>query len=158
MPISHLGICVPAARFDEVVAFYKATLAPLGYIEHMRPVENVVGLGARYPDFWITGVKEEEGDNAGGDVQRKPIHFAFDVSNRTLVHDFHAAALGAGGKCNGPPGPRPQYNRFYYASFVLDPVGNNIEAICMWPAWTHWQYWAGSGVFRSSEKTGSGSE
>ncbi|EEH21278.1 hypothetical protein PABG_03509 [Paracoccidioides brasiliensis Pb03] len=153
MGLSHIGFCVPAARFDEVVAFYKAALAPLGYKEHMRPVENVVGLGVYYPDFWITGVKAEDYNREeDGDVSMKPAHVAFDTNNRAFVHAFHTAALEAGGKCNGPPGPRPQYHKLYYASFVLDPVGNNIEAVCMWPAWTHWRYWAGSGVF--SKKKG----
>ena len=63
------------------------------------------------------------------------------------MHAFYDAAIKAGGKCNGAPGPRPQYTRLYYASFILDPVGNNIETVCMWPGWTHWRYWFGVGVF-----------
>lgn len=198
MGLSHIGICVPAARFDEVVAFYKAALAPLGYKEHMRPAPHVVGLGVYYPDFWISGVNgDEDGDDARDEngLKRKPIHVAFDAksifvsffilhadsypfpqsysanfvdpvyllaytpysylhafSDRTLVHGFYTAALAAGAKCNGAPGPRPQYHKFYYGSFVLDPVGNNIEAVCMWPAWTHWQYWFGVGVFSRKGK------
>ncbi|KKZ64904.1 hypothetical protein EMCG_09193 [[Emmonsia] crescens] len=155
MGLSHIGICVPAARFDEVVAFYKAALAPLGYKEHMRPAPHVVGLGVYYPDFWITGVKaDEDGDDARDEngLKRKPIHVAFDAKSHTLVHGFHTAALAAGAKCNGAPGPRPQYHKFYYGSFVLDPVGNNIEAVCMWPAWTHWQYWVGAGIYSRKGK------
>lgn len=66
---------------------------------------------------------------------------------REYVHAFYDAALKNGGKSNGGPGVRPQYTRFYYAAFVFDPAGNNIEAVCMWPAWCHWRYWLGMGVF-----------
>jgi len=57
-------------------------------------------------------------------------HVAFGVSNYAQVDAFHAAALAAGAKCNGPPGPRPDYGPKYYAAFILDPGGNNIEAVC----------------------------
>jgi hypothetical protein len=50
------------------------------------------------------------------------------------VHAFHAAGLAAGGRDNGPPGPRPHYHQDYYGAFVLDPDGNNIEAVCHRPA------------------------
>ncbi|KAI1931091.1 hypothetical protein LOZ65_001290 [Ophidiomyces ophidiicola] len=152
MPFSHLGFCVPDSKLNETLSFYLAALAPLGYKEHMRPVENVIGLGVYYPDFWITGVKpeSEDGDDRDQDKQenqRKPLHIAFSASSREQVHAFYEAAIKAGGKCNGPPGLRPQYTRFYYGAFVLDPMGNNIEAVCMWPGWTHWRYWLGMGVF-----------
>lgn len=67
--------------------------------------------------------------------------------DRELVHAFYDAALKHGGKSNGGPGVRPQYTRFYYAAFVFDPAGNNIETVCLWPAWCHWKYWFGMGVF-----------
>lgn len=54
--------------------------------------------------------------------------------DRASVDAFHAAALEAGGKDNGAPGPRPQYHPNCYSAFVFDPVGNNIEAVCMAPA------------------------
>ncbi|KAK2795456.1 hypothetical protein FQN52_005223 [Onygenales sp. PD_12] len=153
MPISHIGLSVPLSRFNETVTFYKSALAPLGYKEHLRPVENVVGLGAMYPDFWITGVKDDDDDDEPAQ-QQPSVHVAFSIKHRALAHAFHAAALAAGGECNGGPGPRPQYHRFYYAAFVRDPVGNNIEAVCMWPAWTHWEYWVGWGVFGKGEGEG----
>ncbi|EEP78402.1 predicted protein [Uncinocarpus reesii 1704] len=157
MGFSHVGFCVPQHKFDETVSFYLAALQPLGYKEMMRPVDNAVGLGVYYPDFWITGVKPEagsaDGENEGDEqeTQRKPIHIAFSASKRELVHAFYDAALKSGGKCNGAPGLRPQYTRFYYGSFVLDPMGNNIETVCMWPAWTHWRYWFGMGVFKKKK-------
>ena len=60
-------------------------------------------------------------------------HVTFGVSDRAMVRAFHVAALAAGGHDNGPPGPRPAYDPDYYGAFVLDPDGNNIEAVCRRP-------------------------
>ena len=57
-------------------------------------------------------------------------HVAFNVASRAMVDAFYAAALEAGAKDNGPPGLREQYYPNYYAAFVLDPDGHNIEAVC----------------------------
>ncbi len=56
-------------------------------------------------------------------------HWAFRARDRAMVHAFHAAGLAAGGHDDGPPGPRPHYHAAYYAAFLLDPDGNNIEAL-----------------------------
>ncbi|MDJ0919023.1 MAG: VOC family protein [Woeseiaceae bacterium] len=61
------------------------------------------------------------------------LHIAFEAENRQQVDAFYRAALGAGGQCNGPPGLRPQYSGQYYAAFVLDPDGHNIEVVCHEP-------------------------
>ena len=61
------------------------------------------------------------------------LHIAFVAENRQQVDAFYNAALGAGGQCNGPPGLRPQYSGRYYAAFVLDPDGHNIEVVCHEP-------------------------
>ena len=58
------------------------------------------------------------------------MHVAFAASSREAVDAFYRAGLAAGGKDNGPPGLRPHYHANYYAAFVLDPDGNNIEAVC----------------------------
>ena len=65
-------------------------------------------------------------------TEQKPahLHLAFVAENREQVDAFHRAALEAGGKDNGAPGPRPQYHASYYAAFVIDPDGHNIEAVC----------------------------
>jgi predicted lactoylglutathione lyase len=70
------------------------------------------------------------------DYDEKPahLHIAFEAATRQQVDAFYRAALEAGGKDNGPPGVRPQYNANYYAAFVLDPDGHNIEAVCHEPA------------------------
>ena len=75
------------------------------------------GAGGK-PDFWI-----RQGEVAA------PVHVAIQAKDRGAVDAFHAAALEAGGADNGAPGPRPQYHPSYYGAFVLDPDGNNVEAV-----------------------------
>lgn len=72
------------------------------------------------PELWIRG---------GGSTDRR-VHIAFLTSTRDAVDAFHAAAISAGGKDNGAPGLRPRYAENYYAAFVLDPDGHNVEAVC----------------------------
>ena len=69
-------------------------------------------------------------------TEEKPahLHLAFTAENRRQVDAFHRAALAAGGKDNGAPGLRPQYHSNYYAAFVIDPDGHNIEMVCHDPA------------------------
>jgi catechol 2,3-dioxygenase-like lactoylglutathione lyase family enzyme len=64
----------------------------------------------------------------------RPTHIAVASSDRANVRAFHAAGLAAGGRDNGPPGLRPHYHQHYYGAFILDPDGNNIEAVCHRPA------------------------
>jgi catechol 2,3-dioxygenase-like lactoylglutathione lyase family enzyme len=101
-------------------AFYEAALAPLGYRVMLAPVPGQFGFGADRPDFWLALDPEAAGF----------AHVAFGVDTTDLVDAFHAAALDAGGRDNGAPGPRPQYHPRYYGGFVLDPDGNNVEAVC----------------------------
>ena len=75
------------------------------------------------PDFWIHANRPLSG----------PTHIAIASSDQATVQAFHAAGLAAGGHDNGPPGPRPHYHQNYYGAFVLDPDGNNIEAVCHRP-------------------------
>jgi catechol 2,3-dioxygenase-like lactoylglutathione lyase family enzyme len=76
------------------------------------------------PDFWIGGE---------GRLNR-PLHVALTAKDRASVDAFYHAAIAAGGKDNGSPGPRPHYHPNYYAAFVFDPDGHNIEAVCHAPA------------------------
>jgi predicted lactoylglutathione lyase len=81
----------------------------------------VLGLGVPpKADFWLHQ----------GTPQQPRVHVAFACDTREQVDAFYAAALAAGGKDNGPPGPRPHYHEHYYGAFVLDPDGHNIEACC----------------------------
>ena len=75
------------------------------------------------PDFWVRE----------GPPQKPHVHVAFRAENRAMVDPFHAAALAAGGKDNGPPGLREHYHKDYYGAFVTDPDGHNIEACCHLP-------------------------
>jgi catechol 2,3-dioxygenase-like lactoylglutathione lyase family enzyme len=127
--IDHTGLDIS----DPVKSrrFYEQALAPLGYRVLMEiPLsvtggEVVLGMGvAPKPDFWLHQ----------GTPQKPPLHVAFRADSRAVVDAFYKAAMAAGGKDNGPPGPRPQYHENYYGAFVLDPDGHNIEACCHDPA------------------------
>jgi catechol 2,3-dioxygenase-like lactoylglutathione lyase family enzyme len=119
--IDHTGLTVTDIGRSE--AFYKAALAPLGY-QVLMSWEVYRGLGVPPKlDFWI-----------GQGKPNPPVHIAFRAANRAAVDAFYAAALAAGARDNGPPGPRPHYHQNYYGAFVLDPDGYNIEAVCHDPA------------------------
>ena len=124
--IDHVGF--PVSDYARSKAFYAQALAPLGYglvmevgSEQTESRAPAAGFGhSGKPDFWIGG---EGGLN-------KPLHVAVQADDRASVDAFHQAALAAGGRDNGAPGLRPHYHANYYAAFVLDPDGHNIEAVC----------------------------
>jgi catechol 2,3-dioxygenase-like lactoylglutathione lyase family enzyme len=127
--IDHIGM--PVRDLARATEFYLQALAPLGIAIVLRVSAEesghgaAVGFGAgQKPFFWIG-----EGERLGGHV-----HVAFAASSREAVDAFYRAGLAAGGKDNGPPGLRPHYHANYYGAFVLDPDGNNIEAVCHAPA------------------------
>lgn len=112
------------------IAFYEHALAPLGYIvkAHHEPTLGFgVDDGTPHSDFYVSAL-----DDAA--LAPPPTHIAFLAPNREAVRGFHAAALAVGGRDNGAPGPRP-YHPGYYSAFVLDPDGNNIEAVVDWAGW-----------------------
>jgi catechol 2,3-dioxygenase-like lactoylglutathione lyase family enzyme len=120
--IDHTGIGVASVAVS--AAFYDAALGALGMRRAMQMPEGKgtdgVGYGFDYPIFWI--------DRFHPHSTRQ--HTAFVAKSRAEVDSFYAAALGAGGKDNGAPGARKnQSTPTYYAAFVLDPDGNNIEAV-----------------------------
>jgi catechol 2,3-dioxygenase-like lactoylglutathione lyase family enzyme len=115
--IDHVSVRV--MDFPRSVAFYKAALAPLGY-DVLMEYPGAAGLGTPgKPDVWLMQT----------DKPLNPTHLAL-TSERDLVDAFHEAALAAGGTDNGPPGLRSDYHPHYYAAFILDPEGNNIEVVC----------------------------
>jgi catechol 2,3-dioxygenase-like lactoylglutathione lyase family enzyme len=126
--IDHTGVIV--SNFARSRDWYAAALAPLGYqvrTEYEHDGAAIAGLGALdmdVADFWISVATPQRG------VNRPPIHIAFRAASRAEVHAFHEAGLAAGGADNGPPGLRPHYHPNYYAAFILDPDGHNIEAVC----------------------------
>ena len=99
--------------------FYRAVLSAIGLADAF-----VEGKGHFYADELFVDMSDDY-------VSR--IHLAFQAPNRETVHAFHRAAIAAGGRDNGAPGERP-YHPGYYAAFVLDPDGNNIEAVFHGPA------------------------
>jgi catechol 2,3-dioxygenase-like lactoylglutathione lyase family enzyme len=106
-------------------AFYEKALAPLGLELMMEPAPGIGGFGdGRRPFFWI---------GTGRRSAQSGVHVAFDTSDRAAVEAFHAAALDAGATDNGPPGVREIYHPNYYGAYVLDPDGNNVEAVCHRP-------------------------
>ena len=127
--IDHVGFAV--SNIVKSRGFYDAALAPLG-VEAMMTIPpeqtssggTVIGYGKDgHPLFWI-GDNERTGEGT---------HIAFRAESRAQVDAFHAAALAAGGTDNGAPGLREQYAPDYYAAFVLDPDGLNVEAVTFAP-------------------------
>ena len=104
--------------------FYDYALKPLGIERLYAEAQSFSGYGAGKKAFFWIGARVSVITGA---------HVAFTAPDRATVDAFHAAALAAGGRDNGAPGPRPHYHRHYYAAFVLDPDGHNIEAVCRTP-------------------------
>ena len=115
--IDHIAVKVGDLAASR--AFYEAALAPFG-VRVVSYGEHQLGIGPEgSEDLGLT-----EGE------PRAPVHIAFLAQDPATVDAFHAAALEAGGTDNGAPGRRPQYHERYYAAYVLDPDGNNVEAVC----------------------------
>lgn len=127
--LDHIGLKV--TDIAKAKAFYDSALAPLGVkiIMEVSKEESgdsaFIGYGeGMKPYFWINEQPRAT----------ELIHVAFTSDNRAKVDAFYKAAMAAGGRDNGPPGPRPHYHPNYYGAFVLDPDGHNIEAVCHAPA------------------------
>lgn len=127
--LDHVGFAVADAERSKL--FYQQALAPLGITlimsvtpEQTQSGGTAHGFGkANNPFFWV-GDNERVGEGT---------HVAFTVDSRQDVEAFYEAALSAGGRDNGGPGLRPHYGPNYYAAFVFDPDGINIEAVCHKP-------------------------
>lgn len=122
-----------ATDFEVTKQFYVAVFEPLGYALQREfvaewnqgfPTQRMAGFGAEgKASFWLIEVKSAF----------TPRHVAFAAPNRVAVDAFYEQALNAGGKDNGQPGLREMYHPNYYGAFVLDPDGNNVEAVCHLP-------------------------
>lgn len=124
--LDHIEFAVADAERSR--RFYEGALRPFGMAVVIRvgPERSRTG-GVRYgigrdgyPSIWFHD----------GEAPGTPIHLALATTGRDVVDAFHHSALAAGGTDNGAPGIRERYHPNYYAAFVFDPDGNNIEAIC----------------------------
>jgi catechol 2,3-dioxygenase-like lactoylglutathione lyase family enzyme len=116
----HIGLRV--GDLDASVRFYTAALAPLGFVLCSRD-DSGAGFGPKdAPALWLHLHKGKAATGA---------HVAFRAKDHAAIQKFHAEGLKAGGRDNGGAGPRVDYSPTYYAAFLIDPDGNNVEAVCM---------------------------
>ncbi|MGO8908350.1 MAG: VOC family protein [Bradyrhizobium sp.] len=115
----HIGLKV--GDLDASVRFYTAALAPLGYVLCSRD-DSGAGFGPKgEPALWLYVHKGPIGAGA---------HIAFRAPDHAAIRKFHADGVKAGGRDNGGAGPRADYSPTYFAAFLIDPDGNNVEAVC----------------------------
>jgi len=115
----HIGLKV--TDLARSVRFYKAALAALGY-ELCSEDKSGASFGpAKAPALWLSVAKGSTGPG---------VHVAFRAADHAAIKRFHQQGLKAGGRENGAPGLRADYSPTYYAAFLLDPDGNNVEAVC----------------------------
>lgn len=116
----HIGFKVKDLAAS--LRFYEAALAPLGHVLCSQD-DSGAGFGpAGAPALWLYASKAAKG--AG-------VHIAFRAKNHEAIDRFHKQGLKAGGRDNGKPGLRADYSPTYYAAFLIDPDGNNVEAVCL---------------------------
>jgi catechol 2,3-dioxygenase-like lactoylglutathione lyase family enzyme len=118
--VSHISI--GTNNFDRAVAFYDKVLPTVGAKQIMRH-PGAAAYGKEYPEFWVQAPIDGKPASIGNGT-----HFGFVAANKEEVHAFHVAALAAGARDEGAPGPRPEYGEPYYGCFVRDPDGHKIEA------------------------------
>ncbi|OBT87285.1 hypothetical protein VE02_02950 [Pseudogymnoascus sp. 03VT05] len=136
MAFSHMRLPV-GSHYIAMRNFYTAILKPLGYQIKLGNCEGQefcgLGIDASGPTFWLgLGANSRTLTKYDGSLESRiaPIHLAFDATSPKEVDEWYETAIKSGGVDNGKPGKR-QYSRAFYAAFVLDPLGNNIEVLHM---------------------------
>jgi catechol 2,3-dioxygenase-like lactoylglutathione lyase family enzyme len=126
--IDHVDIRV--SDLERSLAFYTAALAPLGWRPRSREIDPAGGAEIGFDRGAGTEFAlHSPTSSPGQDTVTTGAHIAFGADGAKAVHEFHAAALANGGRDIGAPGTRAEYSLGYYGAFVLDPDGNNIEAV-----------------------------
>jgi catechol 2,3-dioxygenase-like lactoylglutathione lyase family enzyme len=114
----HIGLKVK--DLEASIRFYERSLSALGHVVGPKDASSA-GIGpADSPALWLYAEKRSTGS---------AVHVAFRARSRAAVDAFHREGLTAGGRDNGPPGLRADYSPTYYAAFLIDPDGNNVEAV-----------------------------
>jgi catechol 2,3-dioxygenase-like lactoylglutathione lyase family enzyme len=116
--LDHVTLTV--TDFERSCAFYDGALAPLGITRLYADGNLAAGYGSNGKAFFWIAQQNRSATKA---------HVAFNAPSQDAITAFYQAALTHGGRDNGAPGPRPQYHDHYFAAFVLDPDGNNVEAV-----------------------------
>jgi catechol 2,3-dioxygenase-like lactoylglutathione lyase family enzyme len=120
--LHHVSIGV--ADVQRAAQFYDAVLSKLGFKRVMEVMPYGIAYGLRMPQFWVQLPHDQSASSSGNGT-----HIAFEARSKGAVNAFHTAALSAGAKDEGAPGPRPEYTAEYYGAFVRDLDGNKIEAV-----------------------------
>ncbi len=120
MNFGHIGFSVKDVKRNQ--KFYAGALAPLG-LSVLSKGDGYFSVGNKKRDTNLLWISK-------GRTATSPFHIAFEAKDKKQVNAFYKAALKAGGKDNGAPGIRKDYSPTYYAAFVIDPNGHNIEAVC----------------------------
>ncbi|MGH8134396.1 MAG: VOC family protein [Steroidobacteraceae bacterium] len=116
----HIGLKVK--DLDASVRFYSAALGALGHVLPFSD-QSTAGFGPEgAPALWLY---------ADAKLAHSVVHVAFTAGSRAAVDAFYRQGLKAGGRDNGAPGLRKDYSPTYYAAFLFDPDGNNVEAVCL---------------------------
>ena len=116
----HIGLKVQ--DLEASVRFYSEALAPLGHELCSRDAGGASFGPKGAPALWLS---------AGAGATGTGTHVAFQAKDRGAVDGFHAQGLKGGGRDNGKPGLRADYSPKYYDAFLIDPDGNNVEAVCL---------------------------
>lgn len=138
--VSHVSVGATEKKFEQMLEFYDSIMTQLGAKRQMMVNKSgekldvktaqycndlvAVAYGKYYPEVWVQLPEDKQEATAGNGA-----HLAFSCSNQAQVQQVYQTALDKGGTCNGPPGPRPEYNDKYYGAFFIDPCGNKLEAV-----------------------------
>jgi catechol 2,3-dioxygenase-like lactoylglutathione lyase family enzyme len=123
MTLNHIFLMVSPSQLPSLSKFYTTLLSPLSYTVY-HTSSTLTRFGSNYPYFWLKALPST--------TKPVPTHIAFDAPDHQSVDRFYQVAMEAGARDNGPPGIREEMGRQpYYAAFVLDVEGNNIEAVCV---------------------------